>query len=74
MEANYNSFSTVSDEWLAAKMAHLSNSSKDRATLTLERDLKPYLGKRPISEISPPEVLCYLRRIENRGTRKAVVA
>ncbi|WP_445355709.1 tyrosine-type recombinase/integrase [Microbulbifer sp. EKSA008] len=68
LEANRNSFAAVSDEWFAAKMAHLSNSSKDRATLALERDLKPYLGKRPISEISPPEVLRCLRRIESRGT------
>ncbi|WP_445362463.1 tyrosine-type recombinase/integrase [Microbulbifer sp. ANSA003] len=68
LEANRNSFAAVSDEWFAAKMAHLSNSSKDRATLALERDLKPYLGKRPISEIAPPEVLRCLRRIESRGT------
>ncbi|WP_444919986.1 tyrosine-type recombinase/integrase [Microbulbifer sp. CnH-101-G] len=68
LEANRNSFAAVSDEWFAAKMAHLSSSSKDRATLALERDLKPYLGKRPISEISPPEVLRCLRRIESRGT------
>ncbi|MCO1333087.1 integrase arm-type DNA-binding domain-containing protein [Microbulbifer sp. OS29] len=68
LEANHNSFAAVSDEWFTAKMAHLSSSSKDRATLALERDLKPYLGKRPISEISPPEVLRCLRRIESRGT------
>ncbi|WP_020414619.1 tyrosine-type recombinase/integrase [Microbulbifer variabilis] len=68
LEANRNCFAAVSDEWFAAKMAHLSSSSKDRATLALERDLKPYLGKRPISEISPPEVLRCLRRIESRGT------
>ncbi|WP_444937703.1 tyrosine-type recombinase/integrase [Microbulbifer sp. JMSA002] len=68
LEANRSSFAAVSDEWFAAKMAHLSSSSKDRATLALERDLKPYLGKRPISEISPPEVLRCLRRIESRGT------
>jgi len=67
-EANRNSFAAVSDEWFAAKMTHLSSSSKDRATLALERDLKPYLGKRPISEINPPEVLRCLRRNESRGT------
>ncbi|WP_299941850.1 integrase arm-type DNA-binding domain-containing protein [uncultured Microbulbifer sp.] len=71
LEANRNSFAAVSDEWFATKMAHLSSSSKDRATLALERDLKPYLGKRPISEINPPELLRCLRRIESRGTRTA---
>ncbi|WP_299941824.1 integrase arm-type DNA-binding domain-containing protein [uncultured Microbulbifer sp.] len=68
LETNRNSFAAVSEEWYAAKMAHLSSSSKDRATLALERDLKPYLGKRPISEINPTEVLRCLRRIESRGT------
>ncbi|MEW5250993.1 tyrosine-type recombinase/integrase [Microbulbifer sp. 2201CG32-9] len=68
LESSRNSFATVSEEWYTAKMAHLSSSSKDRAALALERDLKPYLGKRPISEITPPEVLRCLRRIESRGT------
>ncbi|WKD48894.1 tyrosine-type recombinase/integrase [Microbulbifer spongiae] len=68
MKANRNSFAAVSDEWFVANMAHLSSSSKNRANLALERDLKPFLGKRPISEISPPEVLRCLRRIESRKT------
>ncbi|UHQ56637.1 tyrosine-type recombinase/integrase [Microbulbifer sp. YPW16] len=68
LEANRNSFAAVSQEWFAARMAHLSKSSRDRANLALDRDLIPYLGKRPIAEITPPEVLRCLRRIESRGT------
>ncbi|WP_323845377.1 tyrosine-type recombinase/integrase [Microbulbifer magnicolonia] len=70
LEANRNSFAAVAEEWFAAKMAHLSKSSKDRAHLALSRDLNPYLGKRPISEVTPPEVLRCLRRIESRGTQE----
>ena len=70
LEANRNSFAAVGEEWFAAKMAHLSKSSKDRAYLALSRDLNPYLGKRPISDITPPEVLRCLRRIESRGTQE----
>ena len=70
LEASRNSFAAVSEEWFAAKVAHLSKSSKDRAHLALSRDLNPYLGKRPISEITPPEVLRCLRRIESRGTQE----
>ncbi|WP_255873355.1 tyrosine-type recombinase/integrase [Microbulbifer elongatus] len=69
LEANRNSFAAVAEEWFAAKMAHLSKSSRDRAHLALSRDLNPYLGKRPISEVTPPEVLRCLRRIESRGTQ-----
>ncbi|WP_237055362.1 tyrosine-type recombinase/integrase [Microbulbifer sediminum] len=68
LEANRNSFAAVSQEWFAARMAHLSKSSRDRANLALDRDLIPYLGKRPIAEIAPPEVLRCLRQIESRGT------
>ncbi|MFC6978235.1 tyrosine-type recombinase/integrase [Microbulbifer taiwanensis] len=67
LEANRNSFAAVSGEWFAARMAHLSKSSKDRAQRALHSDLLPYLGKRPIAEITAPEVLRCLRRIESRG-------
>ncbi|WP_445365460.1 phage integrase central domain-containing protein [Microbulbifer sp. ANSA001] len=33
----------------------------------LERDLFPYLGRRPIGKITPPELLTTLKRIEARG-------
>ncbi|WP_078083879.1 tyrosine-type recombinase/integrase [Microbulbifer mangrovi] len=67
LETARNSLAAVSEEWFAAKMAHLSKSSKERARRALDSDLLPYLGKRPIAEITPPEVLRCLRRIESRG-------
>jgi len=70
LEANRNSFAAVSGEWFAARMAHLSKSSKDRARRALDSDLLPYLGKRPIAEITAPEVLRCLRRIESRGAQE----
>ena len=33
----------------------------------LERDLFPWIGKRPMTEIKAPELLAVLRRIESRG-------
>ena len=33
----------------------------------LERDIYPYLGKRPISEIRAPELLAVIRKIEKRN-------
>jgi integrase len=33
----------------------------------LERDVFPWLGKRPIADIKAPELLAPLRRIESRG-------
>jgi integrase len=34
----------------------------------MESDLLPWLGKRPIKEINPPELLATLRRVEARGS------
>ena len=44
-----------------------SNSYHDRTLRILEKDLFPYLGARPIAQITAPELLAVLRRIENRG-------
>ena len=33
----------------------------------LERDLFPWIGKRPVAEIKAPELLAALRRVESRG-------
>jgi integrase len=39
----------------------------DRIIRRLERDVFPYIGRRPIKDIEPVEVLPVLRRIEKRG-------
>jgi len=33
----------------------------------LERDIFPWIGSKPITEIEPPELLSVIRRIESRG-------
>jgi len=35
--------------------------------LLLEKDVFPWLGSRPVAEITAPEVLAILRLIERRG-------
>ena len=41
----------------------------EKVTWMLKSLVNPWLGKRPIGEIEPPELLSVLRRIESRGTR-----
>jgi len=64
--AGANSFDVVSREWLA-KRGPKSESGDARLNRILEKDLSPYIGSLPISEITPPELLSALRRIEARG-------
>jgi len=61
-----NSFEVIAREWFT-KRGKKSDSGDKRLLALLERDLFPYLGNRPISEITPPELLQSLRRIEARG-------
>jgi integrase len=62
-----NSFELVALEWLAKEKSQWSESHTKRVTRSLEKDLFPYIGKQPIADITPPELLMALRRVESRG-------
>lgn len=61
------SFESVAREWFEVKRTGWSSSYGDKVIQRLERDIFPWLGKKPIARITPPEVLEVLRRIEKRG-------
>ena len=62
-----DSFEAIGREWFNQVMDDKSESYRVRTGRILEKDLYPYLGNRPITEISAPELLATLRRIEGRG-------
>lgn len=62
-----NSFEVIAREWLAVKMYDKSESHRDRTSAALEKDLFPYIGRKPIAELAPLDLLAALRRIEKRG-------
>ncbi|WP_226704751.1 tyrosine-type recombinase/integrase [Microbulbifer elongatus] len=62
-----NTFEALARGWFATRMGDKSVSHRTRTLRLLERDLFPYLGSRPIADITPPEVLAVLKRIEARG-------
>jgi len=61
-----NSFEVVALEWLHKRGAKSEGGDK-RLNRLLQKDLFPYIGKRPISKITSPDLLKALRRIESRG-------
>ena len=67
IEASENSFEIVATEWFNNHMTHKSDSHRTRTWRLLKNDLFPPLGRRPIADISPPELLKALRRVESRG-------
>lgn len=62
-----NSFKVVADEWFAMKSPGWVAKHSKKVIERLKRDVYPWLGQRPIAEITAPDVLAVLRRIEGRG-------
>ena len=67
-QAGAESFEAIAREWHAQVLARDGWRATASASCGgLERDVFPWLGKRPIAEIKAPELLAVLRRIESRG-------
>jgi len=62
-----NSFEVVAREWFAMKKAEWAETHSSKIIARLENDLFPWLGSRPIAEITAVEVLATLKRISERG-------
>jgi integrase len=61
-----NTFEAVAREWFAKYSPNWVASHANKIIRRLERDVFPWIGKRPIREINAPELLTVLRRIETR--------
>src|SRR3990167_7832855 len=62
-----NSFEAIAREWHAKFTPKWSKEHGERILIRLEQNIFPWIGKRPIHEVSAPDILSALRRIENRG-------
>ena len=62
-----NSFEVITREWFAKFASTWVSNHGDRIIRRFERDIFPWIGGRPIAEITAPELLAVVRRIENRG-------
>ena len=66
-ESAANSFEVIAREWFVKHQSGWAESHSSKLLTRLEKDVFPYIGSRPISEITAPELLKTLRRIEERG-------
>ena len=65
-----NTFEAVTREWFAKVSAVMAPEHAARVIRRFERDIFPWIGNRPIAEITAPELLTVLRRIESRGVQE----
>ena len=67
VERAANSFEVVAREWFAKYQPGWNAAHGDRIIRRFERDVFPLIGGRPIAEITAPELLAVVRKIEARG-------
>jgi integrase len=67
MERAANSLEVVAKEWFEKFSADWAPTYSTKVKARFEKDIYPWIGDRPIAEVSPREVLDVLRRIEKRG-------
>jgi integrase len=60
-----NTFQTVALEWLSKQ--HYASITLEKAEWVFRDLLFPFIGSRPVAQLTAPEVLEVLRRIEKRG-------
>lgn len=62
-----NSFEVVAREWFAKFEPTWAEHHGDRIIRRFERDIFPWIGGKPIADVTAPELLSVVRRIEGRG-------
>ena len=67
VERAANSFEVIAREWFAKQSPTWAASHADKVIRRLERDIFPWVGGKAIAEITAPELLSAIRRIEARG-------
>lgn len=61
-----NTFEAVAREWHTTKLTTWSEGYAKEVIHYLEKEIFPFLGKRPIDQITPLELLAVLQKIEKR--------
>lgn len=62
-----DTFLTVSEEWFIKNKPKWEESHAKRKWRALEKDIFPYIGNRPVKQITASELLSVVRKIEERG-------
>lgn len=62
-----NSFEVIAREWFVKHSPGWSDRHSDDILRRFERDVFPWIGTRPIAEVTAPDLLKVIRRIEGRG-------
>jgi len=62
-----NNFESIAREWHNKAQAEWNDKHAQDVIKSLEDNIFPFIGNKPITDIAPPEMLQVLRKIESRG-------
>lgn len=62
-----NTFEVVTREWLASYMADKTESHTGRILRRFELYLFPWIGSKPIADITAPEILQHIKRVQTQN-------
>jgi len=65
--AKAETFAVIAAEWLELQRKRFAPATMEKAEWTFRDLINPYIGNRPIAEITPLELLNVFRRLEVRG-------
>ncbi len=67
LELAANSFEIIGREWFVKHSPNWKENHSSKIIARLEKDVFPWIGERPIGEITAPVLLTVVRKIEARG-------
>lgn len=65
--ASRNTFESLAKDWIEDKAPNWTAGHLDKVCLRMKKNIYPFIGHRPIEEVTTPELLSVLKRIETRG-------
>jgi len=63
-----DTFEAVARDWFDRHLSKKAESTKAKVISRMERFALPYIGKRPISELTAPDILLLVRRVETNSS------
>ena len=67
IDRSANSFEFIAREWFVKYSPNWVKSHSDKIMQRFVRDIFPWVGNKPITDVTPPVLLSVIRRIEERG-------
>ncbi|HWG09873.1 MAG TPA: integrase arm-type DNA-binding domain-containing protein [Rhodanobacteraceae bacterium] len=69
-QAPADTFEAVAREWFAKYSPQWAEDHANRNIRRLERDVFPWIGSKPLANVTAPDILAVLERIDARGARE----